>query len=55
LSAVGIEWVIHLNDTVACTFVTHPSERTALEVALPSGVVLRFGQVVPVEYLKALL
>ncbi len=27
----------------------------ALEVALPSGVVLRFGQVVPVGYLKALL
>lgn len=28
---------------------------TALEVCLPSGAVLRFGQVVPVGYLKALL
>lgn len=27
----------------------------AIEVALPSGAVLRFGQVVPVGYLKALL
>lgn len=27
----------------------------AIEMALPSGVVLRFGQVVPVGYLKALL
>lgn len=27
----------------------------AVEVALPSGAVLRFGQVVPVGYLKALL
>lgn len=31
------------------------SNPTALEVSLPSGVVLRFGQVVPVGYLKALL
>jgi transposase-like protein len=27
----------------------------AIEVALPSGVVLRFGQIVPVGYLKSLL
>ena len=31
------------------------SNPTALEVSLPSGVVLRFGQVVPAGYLKALL
>lgn len=31
---------------------SHP---VALEVRLPSGAVLRFGQVVPVGYLKALL
>lgn len=31
------------------------SSPAALEVCLPSGAVLRFGQVVPVGYLKALL
>lgn len=31
------------------------SNPTALEVSLPSGAVLRFEQVVPVGYLKALL
>lgn len=31
------------------------SAPSALEVRLPSGVVLRFGQIVPVGYLKALL
>jgi hypothetical protein len=31
------------------------SSPTALEVSLPSGAVLRFGQIVPVGYLKALL
>ena len=31
------------------------SDSAALEVALPSGAVLRFAQVVPLSYLKALL
>ena len=34
---------------------TAVSDSTALEVSLPSGAVLRFAQVVPLSYLKALL
>lgn len=36
---------LHLTDSPA----------SALEVSLPSGAVLRFGQIVPVGYLKSLL
>ena len=32
-----------------------PPDSFAVEVTLPSGAVLRFGQVIPVGYLKALL